>query len=61
MSLDIAALDLHIERLRKGETLTENEVRALCEKVNNGSDNDAAVEILCGFCIDKDPGVEKST
>ena len=33
MSLDIAALDGHIERLRKGETLTENEVRALCEKV----------------------------
>ena len=33
MSLDIDALDSHIERLRKGETLTENEVRALCEKV----------------------------
>ena len=33
MSLDISALDSHIERLRKGETLTENEVRALCEKV----------------------------
>uniref|UniRef100_A0A7S3LEI7 Serine/threonine-protein phosphatase n=1 Tax=Amphora coffeiformis TaxID=265554 RepID=A0A7S3LEI7_9STRA len=32
MALDIAALDGHIERLRKGETLTENEVRALCEK-----------------------------
>ena len=33
MSLDTSALDGHIERLRKGETLTENEVRALCEKV----------------------------
>ena len=35
MSLDIAALDSHIDRLRKGETLTENEVRALCEKVRD--------------------------
>lgn len=37
MSLDIAALDDHIERLRKGETLTENEVRALCEKVRRNA------------------------
>lgn len=29
--------------------------------MDNGSDNDGAVEILCGFCIDLDPGVEKST
>eukprot|EP00977_Amphora_coffeiformis_P002151 scaffold425_cov175-Amphora_coffeaeformis.AAC.10 len=37
MALDIAALDGHIERLRKGETLTENEVRALCEKVRHNA------------------------
>lgn len=33
MSIDTAKLDDHIERLRKGDTLTENEVKALCEKV----------------------------
>jgi hypothetical protein len=33
MSLDIAKLDEHIEQLREGNTLTENEVRALCDKV----------------------------
>jgi hypothetical protein len=33
MSFDLAKLDEHIERLRKGDTLTENEVKALCEKV----------------------------
>ena len=27
-------LDVHIEKLRKGNTLAENEVRALCEKVS---------------------------
>jgi hypothetical protein len=33
MSFDIAKLEDHIERLRVGDTLTENEVKALCEKV----------------------------
>jgi hypothetical protein len=33
MSFDIAKLEDHIERLRGGDTLTENEVKALCEKV----------------------------
>lgn len=33
MSIDVNRLDEHIERLRGGDTLTENEVRALCEKV----------------------------
>jgi hypothetical protein len=33
MSLDTAKIDEHIERLREGNTLTENEVKALCEKV----------------------------
>jgi hypothetical protein len=33
MSIDVGRLDEHIERLRAGDTLTENEVRALCEKV----------------------------
>jgi serine/threonine-protein phosphatase 2A catalytic subunit len=33
MSFDIAKLEDHIERLRAGDTLTENEVKALCEKV----------------------------
>ncbi|EEC42884.1 predicted protein [Phaeodactylum tricornutum CCAP 1055/1] len=32
MSLDTAKIDEHIERLREGNTLTENEVKALCEK-----------------------------
>jgi hypothetical protein len=34
MSLDTAKLDEHIERLHGGNTLTENEVRALCEQVS---------------------------
>jgi hypothetical protein len=34
MSLDEAALDTHIERLREGGTLTENEVKALCDKAS---------------------------
>lgn len=33
MSFDMSKLDSHIERLRTGDTLTENEVKALCEKV----------------------------
>ena len=33
MSRDLAQLDEQIERLRAGGTLSENEVRALCEKV----------------------------
>lgn len=40
-SVDLDKLDSHIEQLRKGNTLTENEVKALCEKVrsvmHNGS------------------------
>ena len=35
MGVETAALDEQIERLRGGDTLTENEVRALCEKVSN--------------------------
>lgn len=30
-------LDEQIERLRKGDTLAENEVKALCEKVSKPS------------------------
>jgi len=33
MALEIAKLDEHIQSLREGNTLTENEVKALCEKV----------------------------
>jgi hypothetical protein len=33
MVFDIATLDEKIERLRVGDTLTENEVKALCDKV----------------------------
>ena len=33
MPLDTAKLDQHIQALRDGSTLTENEVKALCEKV----------------------------
>lgn len=33
MGLETADLDEQIERLRKGDTLLESEVRALCEKV----------------------------
>jgi serine/threonine-protein phosphatase 2A catalytic subunit len=33
MALDIAKLDEHINSLREGNTLTEHEVKALCEKV----------------------------
>jgi hypothetical protein len=34
MLFDVSRLDEQIERLRVGNTLTENEVRALCEKVS---------------------------
>jgi hypothetical protein len=34
MSRDIGQLDEQIERLRGGGTLSENEVRALCETVS---------------------------
>ena len=34
MSFDIAKLDDRIEKLRNGSTLTENEVKALCDQVN---------------------------
>ena len=34
MSLDILTLDLQIERLREGNTLSEHEVNALCDKVS---------------------------
>lgn len=34
MALDVGKLDEHISSLREGNTLTENEVKALCEKVN---------------------------
>lgn len=33
MALEIAKLDEHIQALREGNTLTENEVKALCDKV----------------------------
>lgn len=33
MALELARLDEHIDSLREGNTLTENEVKALCEKV----------------------------
>ena len=36
MSFNLDTLDEHIEKLRGGDTLTENEVRALCEKVRRG-------------------------
>lgn len=35
MSISPEQLDVHIERLREGNTLTENEVKALCEKVRS--------------------------
>jgi len=38
MSIDVAHLDAQIERLRDGNTLSEHEVNALCDKV---SKNDA--------------------
>ena len=34
MVLDAETLDERIEKLRNGDTLTENEVRALCDKVS---------------------------
>ena len=34
MGIDLASLDEQIERLRGGDTLTENEVRALCDRVS---------------------------
>ena len=32
---DVAQLDEQIERLREGGTLTENEVKVLCDKVSD--------------------------
>ena len=34
MASNVTELDEQIERLRKGDTLPENEVKALCEKVS---------------------------
>jgi hypothetical protein len=34
MSIDIANLDAQIESLRDGNTLSEHEVNALCDKVS---------------------------
>jgi hypothetical protein len=51
MSFDIAKLDDHIERLRVGDTLTENEVKALCEKVRislHGLQNPKTVAVVHG-------------
>jgi len=42
MALDIAKMDEHIQALREGNTLTENEVKALCEKVRPGMTAGAA-------------------
>lgn len=36
MSIDNAKLEEHIQNLRNGSTLKENEVRALCEQVRKG-------------------------
>lgn len=38
MALDNGKIDEHISSLREGNTLTENEVKALCEKVNIACD-----------------------
>lgn len=35
MSFDLAKLDEQINLLRDGNTLTENEVKALCDKVRH--------------------------
>ena len=35
MAAPSSDLDEQIERLRKGDTLLENEVKALCDKVSN--------------------------
>jgi hypothetical protein len=40
MALDVAKLDEHIQSLREGNTLTENEVKQLCEKVSH-------LQLLC--------------
>lgn len=32
--MERAQVEEHIERLREGNTLTENEVKALCDKVS---------------------------
>ena len=34
-TMDFTRLDEHIERLRAGDTLTENEIKALCDKVGS--------------------------
>ena len=52
MVLDIATLDEKIERLRAGDTLTENEVKALCDKVRD-PDPGAAV----GMDFNGDPSI----
>jgi hypothetical protein len=45
MALDIAKLDEHIQSLREGNTLTENEVKQLCEKVSH---------VLAALCLELD-------
>lgn len=58
MPLDTAKLDEHIERLRGGNTLTENEVRALCDQVGFYAVGLAVIAVVsrlwalngCDFC-----------
>lgn len=48
MSIDNAKLEEHIQNLRNGSTLKENEVRALCEQVSKVN---VTILYLCpGLC-----------
>ena len=40
MAAPSSDLDEQIERLRKGDTLLENEVKALCDKVSSNAEPD---------------------
>lgn len=49
---DVGQLDEQIERLRTGGTLSENEVKVLCDKVSiNGGEKLMVIVLPPQFCI----------
>jgi hypothetical protein len=50
MAAPVTELDAQIERLRKGDTLLENEVKQLCEKVSNGRRRGLCFQVV-GPCL----------
>jgi hypothetical protein len=50
MTFDLSKLDEQVEKLRKGDTLSETEVKALCEKVRRRQYQIAKISREVGLC-----------